>query len=448
MGGRLRPFRDDGQTTAEYVGLIVIVGIVLGAIAAGPLGGRLSELIQQAICQVSGEPCPAELADAGTPEYACEISGWEGRGGIDARVGFVDLGAGTSLRMSERSDGTFRVTTLDDGTVGASLKEEAGGVITFGDRTVGLESELGAGVALLGERSETRIFDDREAAQRYAVEQAVEEGVELLPPGAQALARLGMAGRDALTGGVDDGEEGPSTAQVSLEAKGKGSATLGPAGAVAERSAGAGARLTTLPGGGAQASVLVDTEKSGSAGVPILADFAKGTSGAVEMRLSWDRDGDLQDLTMIGEMASSGGVSKGVGAEDLDDVLRSVGTKAGVETGERTVVRADLDLTDPALQDSARRFFQAAPRVGQPVPDIARLASAGRQLRDPLYDAGTISTAVYRDEDFEAGIEGKLSHGLGGAGGLKMGASNWRLHDASYLNHQTGELAPWAECTG
>jgi Flp pilus assembly pilin Flp len=48
---RLR--EESGQTAAEYIGVIVLIAAILAAIAASGIGGKLTELIEDAINKVS-----------------------------------------------------------------------------------------------------------------------------------------------------------------------------------------------------------------------------------------------------------------------------------------------------------------------------------------------------------------------------------------------------------
>lgn len=50
VADRLR--QDTGQTAAEYMGIIVIVGVILAAIAGSGIGGQISSGITRAITSV------------------------------------------------------------------------------------------------------------------------------------------------------------------------------------------------------------------------------------------------------------------------------------------------------------------------------------------------------------------------------------------------------------
>jgi Flp pilus assembly pilin Flp len=51
-GARERLRDESGQTAAEYMGVIVLIAAILAAIAASGIGGKLTDLIEDAIQKV------------------------------------------------------------------------------------------------------------------------------------------------------------------------------------------------------------------------------------------------------------------------------------------------------------------------------------------------------------------------------------------------------------
>jgi Flp pilus assembly pilin Flp len=51
-GARERLRDESGQTAAEYLGLIVLIAAILAAIASTGIGGKLTDLIEEAIDEV------------------------------------------------------------------------------------------------------------------------------------------------------------------------------------------------------------------------------------------------------------------------------------------------------------------------------------------------------------------------------------------------------------
>jgi Flp pilus assembly pilin Flp len=51
-GARERLRDESGQTAAEYMGVIVLIAAILAAIASNGIGGKLTDLIEEAIDKV------------------------------------------------------------------------------------------------------------------------------------------------------------------------------------------------------------------------------------------------------------------------------------------------------------------------------------------------------------------------------------------------------------
>lgn len=131
--------RDRGQSALEYLGLVLIVVALIGALTVGGLGGRITEGLQSAICSLTGSSCPVSggsgpadaggrpggtatdggAADGGATEGG-SAQGGSGQGGAD---GGVDGGA---------SAGTDAGSTVTGGT-GASGGDATGGTGATGD---------------------------------------------------------------------------------------------------------------------------------------------------------------------------------------------------------------------------------------------------------------------------------------------------------------------------
>lgn len=90
--------REHGQTTAEYIGMVVVVGIVLAAVAASGIGASISATLTQAICSVTGEDCAQEAAEASA------TSDPDGDADGDGMTNAEELAAGTDPASAD-SDG-------------------------------------------------------------------------------------------------------------------------------------------------------------------------------------------------------------------------------------------------------------------------------------------------------------------------------------------------------
>jgi hypothetical protein len=106
-----------GQTTAEYMGLLVLVGAIIAAIAASGVGGAITAGIERAICMSVGDgPCPtvaAQLAqdDDDEREAGQDAEESERRELERARAEFKDtqaramMGAAGSMRPLSEVEG-------------------------------------------------------------------------------------------------------------------------------------------------------------------------------------------------------------------------------------------------------------------------------------------------------------------------------------------------------
>ncbi|MFJ2215981.1 hypothetical protein [Streptomyces sp. NPDC087864] len=81
-----RPFRlarmikwrtDGGQTAAEYLGLVVVVVAIIGGLVATGVGGRITDGLQSAVCEVGGSACPTPTpgGESGDADVNTEAGG-------------------------------------------------------------------------------------------------------------------------------------------------------------------------------------------------------------------------------------------------------------------------------------------------------------------------------------------------------------------------------------
>lgn len=96
-----------GQTAAEYLGLLVVCAVVLGAIAASPLGGLVGGGIRDAICAVAGEECESK----GGPAAVARADAVQER--LDALAGFVAAQGGSAAEIEEQVRAALAAGDLD-----------------------------------------------------------------------------------------------------------------------------------------------------------------------------------------------------------------------------------------------------------------------------------------------------------------------------------------------
>ncbi|WP_327268210.1 restriction endonuclease fold toxin 5 domain-containing protein [Streptomyces sp. NBC_01218] len=114
--------RDRGQTALEYLGLVLIVVALVGALTVGGLGGRITEGLHSAICSLTGSSCP--VSGSGSVEAGSGTSGGTGgSAGTDGGTG--SPGGSTTTTGGAGSDGGS--TTTGGGAEGGSSGGAASG---------------------------------------------------------------------------------------------------------------------------------------------------------------------------------------------------------------------------------------------------------------------------------------------------------------------------------
>lgn len=130
----MRPCEENGQSTVEYVALVLVAVAVLAAGTAGLHATGIAEAlvaqIQRAICRVGGDDC----REAPEP---CVVASTTTQDDTTMRIAILRLRGGRTLLRERRSDGSERVTLVTRGGAGVGL---------------GLGGEVGVGHWVLGGR--------------------------------------------------------------------------------------------------------------------------------------------------------------------------------------------------------------------------------------------------------------------------------------------------------
>lgn len=117
---------DSGAAVVEYVGIVIFVGVLLSSLTVSytPIG----QTIISKLCQALGGECVAPSAgapDDKPPSGPCVVSSKNFQANADVSISFVDFGGGEGMLTEKLSDGTYRVTLVDTGKLGASLSAGA-----------------------------------------------------------------------------------------------------------------------------------------------------------------------------------------------------------------------------------------------------------------------------------------------------------------------------------
>ncbi|MFG3142686.1 Tox-REase-5 domain-containing protein [Streptomyces sp. NPDC048211] len=136
--------RDRGQSTLEYVGLVMLVAAIVVALLLSGVGGPMADRFQAAVCSVTGTSCPATgsgTVNAGDSAGGADTGGAAGGATV---VGGAD-GGGASAGTGGASAGAGGAGGASAGTGGASAGTGAAGGASAGTGGAGGAGAGGAG---------------------------------------------------------------------------------------------------------------------------------------------------------------------------------------------------------------------------------------------------------------------------------------------------------------
>ncbi|MGW3660143.1 alpha/beta hydrolase [Streptomyces sp. NPDC005151] len=120
----IRARRDRGQTAMEYLGAVLVVVALVGALMATQIGGQLTGEIRSAICRLTGSDCPA--AGSGVVAGHGTDGGGGASGGGGTESGGVDSGGSTVAGGTSSSGGSGSSGGTDSGGSAASGGTDSG----------------------------------------------------------------------------------------------------------------------------------------------------------------------------------------------------------------------------------------------------------------------------------------------------------------------------------
>jgi len=182
-----------GQASIDYVGILAVVALILGAAATAVgapwLAPRVASGIRHGICVVSGALCtPREAREAGLAPCPIRRRSDSEHVGV---VALIRLQRGDALVVERRSDGRATVSFVD----GAKAGVEAGVGVTL----PGVAGSVNAGVGVRFAAGRTFEFGSWSKAQRFLARFAGEE--TLTGEARRALRRLCWRCPEWLEGG-------------------------------------------------------------------------------------------------------------------------------------------------------------------------------------------------------------------------------------------------------
>lgn len=431
---RQRPSRRSqlGQTSVEYLGVIVVVAALVAVLltAAPGVGRTITCKIEAQISRVGGGSvsgaCAETSAQATEP---CVIRDASGKIKASLTVASIKGGGEVKIQREYLSDGTVKVTLSGAGDLGLEGKLGAEGSADLGTFKVGTGAELKGSVSGQGETGATWTFASEKQADDFVdvVRNRGRDGlVNTLIPIAGPIITF-FAGEDRPI---------PAPSEIYIQggpaASGSGEATAGAGYAEAglDLSSAAGLKLDRKAG---TQTLYYQLKGSGTAGVGAIIGAGGETEleGALAITV---KDGKAIKAEITGKGSVSGSfdtdLTTGV---DPKMLLKEFTGDAGAQSGYRGEVRGTLDLQDPA-NAAAFQAFIANPATG--TTDLAgRFASSG------AWDARVYT---FGKDELGAGASGGLGLAFGAELGYEGVDSN--LKGAWTWSANSGGIQRWADC--
>jgi hypothetical protein len=413
-----------GQTAAEYMGALLLVAIVVGAVAMSAIGTRIATDITVLICRIAGGDCTQQAA----VDKDCLVSSVTGKSGLAVTVAVVKVGTENTLIKQVYADGRTVFTLLKNGSVAAELiagAEAKAGKIGF-DAT----ASVSAGGKLEGAMTYT--FTDPEKAAEFedmvrkhgSFEQIVRDGVEGFDPfGVKDWVLDHTIGEDVDPGDLPEPDSRYINAEVLAtgDAKAIGNVIIADAGAKALLTVAGGARLYTAGDdkGRIDLNIKIDAELAANLGLVTFGPNVTG-KGQFIATVTLDKDHGYRPshLRVVGNAGYNGDLSDSdlilkPTTGQIDEIqkalkagnLKSAALGATDGTGQQVEFTGDLDLTTDSDRAAALQLFTGGVPAAQAAGDLAlRLDEDGR-LTFQVYDTTSSNT--------EAGLKVGLGAGAG-----------------------------------
>jgi len=391
-----------GQTTAEYMGTLLIVAAVLLAVSLTPVGDEIRKRAQEIICQIAGVSCPQD-----PPPSACVVSEQSAsvsvNGNIDVRLVNIKLEGGVEYVRQLRANGEVAITVKlpVTGAVGPALKKALG---------LGAELDVNAGSGVTP--AVTFVLEDAAAADKFE---------QQLTDSAIAIA-AGPVGAHLL--GKDVDIDIPPVESTSFEYTHGGEVSIGTEGAGGygngslELGNALGIKKNLTEGkpnsGDITAYYRIEGGLSGEAGLMLGQQAGGGLASDVVMAVIFDSSGKPKGLQVIATGSYEGQFQYGGRFRDLEGALeglKGLDIKANAGEGQKIQLQLDLDLSDGDVANALLEFVQGVnPITGDP----GNTAEAAAELGEALLDNGKAQIRTYDTSSTNAGAGVDL--GVGGAG--------------------------------
>lgn len=431
-----------GQTSAEYMGILLVLGAVILAVSLTSLDTRIAGGINTAICRIIGAGCEggegATQSADGRPQLSDCVTDSAQRG-ISGRVkvAIVKFGAGVEGLKEVSADDSTKVTIRANAEAGLEFATPTA------DVQVG-DEETGAGKRELsltgnGQYGRTWKFKTEAEADKFIedVTKKAKAKADFMPnfPGTKDDADIELPQHEETTyaGGVE------------VRAKGQ----LGGTGLEGNVGAGVGATFNdnkdSKDYGDKTYFFKLNGGLEGSAEAGIF-DLGAAGAGETKVAVTYDRAGQPKKMKVIGQLdiSATAELAGTMDGKDLDQFVKGAKEGSGSiegKAGRRMVFEAELpiDAAHPENRAAADAFISGRDADGR---TVSRLGAAG-DLYDRFKADATINGRLYELDQSKSGAG--LDVGVFEVGG-EMTSEDARLIDAYYRDKRDGGFKRWEDC--
>ena len=409
--------REHGQTSAEYLGALLLVSVVIAAMALTDAGSRIEYHARILVCKIAGGTnCEAESGNPDAPALTQCIT----RSSDKSIQGSVKV---LVFKLEGGVEGVYRVAA--DGTTWVTLKANAGAGLEFS--TPGVEAgtdEVQASspkgefsVTGRGEFARTWKFRSEDDAHDF-INHMVDKVVALADPIPNFL-----QGADDYDPPDQDSDTIYGGVNVSGGVSGGGASASGGV------EAGLGAQFYANGDKTyffrAKANVKGGYESFGASG-----------GGTITIGVTYDKNGNEKSMTVLGVGDVAGGLQ--LTGDGLTGVMKAISGTA--QAGKRVEFQSTLDLTKPENRRAARAFLDGRdPVTGEPVD----LATATSQLYHRFDVDAPTNVRLYDLSQTDVGVD---------VDGSVLGFSaQYASHDANltdaWFDPGPGGFQQWYDCS-
>jgi hypothetical protein len=386
-----------GQGTVEYLTVVLLVTVVLGAgasaVAATGAGADIATAVPhqvlRALCIVTGGDCDRDRAP-------CDVASSTASSAWSASVWVLTVGHGRVVVVDRRSDGKVLVTLTNAPSGGLRTTSGAGARIERGRRRLSFGGAVTASATASLGRGKTWVLPDAATAAAFVA--ALGRGDDVRRPDEEVReGELGIA-----ISGSRGGVAADATATGTLH---------GTVGVRTDHVTGAKTYYLEV---GADAALDLST----ALGVAPVGGSGRAV-GSAQLALTVARDGRWVGLavTASGDVSASARMPSGTGPLAAALEVPTAG-------GRRWMAEAHLDLNDPQNLAAARAVVE---RVRAVPPSPRADAAAVAALAHRISDDAVVDIRAYALDRTRDGFSLQLGNGLALGGSHETSTEHTRL---------------------